>query len=106
MTPIRQEAAAQEAFAAAYSGDPDGFVPGVVAVSDHVLVSEWLDGIPIARIIAGGTTAQRNRAGTLIIRFLFSGPARVRLLHADPHPGNFRLLAGGRLGETATPEDF
>ena len=96
--PIRQEAAAQEAFAAAYSGDPDVFVPGVVAVSDHVLASEWLDGIPIARIIAGGTTAQRNRAGTLITRFLFSGPARVRLLHADPHPGNFRLLAGGRLG--------
>lgn len=68
------------------------------AFSDHVLVSEWLDGIPIARIIAGGTTAQRNRAGTLITRFLFSGPARVRLLHADPHPGNFCLLAGGRLG--------
>jgi predicted unusual protein kinase regulating ubiquinone biosynthesis (AarF/ABC1/UbiB family) len=90
VTPIRQEAAAQEAFAAAYSGDPDVFVPGVVAVSDHVLVS--------ARIIAGGTTAQRNRVGTLISRFLFSGPARVRLLHADPHPGNFRLLAGGRLG--------
>src|ERR1039458_6535044 len=31
-------------------------------------------------------------------RFLFSGPARVRLLHADPHPGNFRLLPDGRLG--------
>ena len=68
------------------------------AVSDHVLVSEWLDGIPLATIIADGTTAQRNRAGIMIIRFLFSGPARVRLLHADPHPGNFRLLADGRLG--------
>ena len=34
----------------------------------------------------------------MIIRFLFSGPARVGLLHADPHPGNFRLLADGRLG--------
>jgi hypothetical protein len=34
----------------------------------------------------------------MIIRFLFSGPARVGLLHADPHPGNFRLLARGRLG--------
>ena len=54
MTPIRQEAAAQEAFAAAYSGDPDVFVPCVVAISDHVLVSEWLDGIPIARSIACG----------------------------------------------------
>ena len=94
----RLEAAAQQAFAAAYASDPDVCVPGVVAVSDHVLVSEWLDGIPLAGIIAGGTAAQRDRAGIMMIRFLFSGPARVRLLHADPHPGNFRLLADGRLG--------
>ncbi len=94
----RLEAAAQQAFAAAYVGDPDVCVPRVVSVSDHVLVSEWLDGIPLARIIAGGTAAERDRAGIMIIRFLFSGPARVRLLHADPHPGNFRLLADGRLG--------
>ena len=94
----RLEAAAQQAFAACYAGDPDVCVPGVVCVSDHVLVSEWLDGIPLASIIAGGTAAQRDRAGIMIIRFLFSGPARVRLLHADPHPGNFRLLADGRLG--------
>jgi predicted unusual protein kinase regulating ubiquinone biosynthesis (AarF/ABC1/UbiB family)/HSP20 family molecular chaperone IbpA len=94
----RLEAAAQEAFATAYAGSPEIRVPRVVAVSDHVLVSEWLDGIPLAEIIADGTTAQRNRTGVMIIRFLFSGPARVGLLHADPHPGNFRLLADGRLG--------
>jgi predicted unusual protein kinase regulating ubiquinone biosynthesis (AarF/ABC1/UbiB family) len=29
---------------------------------------------------------------------LFSSPARTGLLHADPHPGNFRLLDDGRLG--------
>ena len=92
------EAAAQGAFAAAYAGDPDVCVPGVVCVSDHVLVTDWLGGIPLASIIAGGTAAQRDRAGIMIIRFLFSGPARVGLLHADPHPGNFRLLADGRLG--------
>ncbi|HJY55763.1 MAG TPA: AarF/UbiB family protein, partial [Streptosporangiaceae bacterium] len=47
----RLEAAAQDAFAAAYAGDPDVCVPRVVCVSDHVLVSEWLDGIPLAKII-------------------------------------------------------
>jgi predicted unusual protein kinase regulating ubiquinone biosynthesis (AarF/ABC1/UbiB family)/HSP20 family molecular chaperone IbpA len=94
----RLEAASQQAFAAAWAGDPDVVVPRVVCVSDHVLVSEWLDGIPLAAVIAGGTTAQRQRAGIVLIRFLFSGPTRVRLLHADPHPGNFRLLADGRLG--------
>ena len=94
----RLEAASQEDFAAAYAGDPDVWVPQVVAVTDHVLVSEWMGGIPLARIIAGGTIAERNRAGVMIARFLFSGPARASLLHADPHPGNFRLLADGRLG--------
>jgi len=94
----RLEAASQQAFAVVYAGDPDVCVPRVVSVSDHVLVSEWMDGIPLARIIADGTAAERNRAGIMIIRFLFSGPARVSLLHADPHPGNFRLLADGRLG--------
>ena len=94
----RLEAATQDAFAATYAGGPDVCVPRVVCVSDHVLVSEWLDGIPLAAIIAGGTAAQRDRAGIMMIRFLFSGPARVGLLHADPHPGNFRLLADGRLG--------
>jgi predicted unusual protein kinase regulating ubiquinone biosynthesis (AarF/ABC1/UbiB family)/HSP20 family molecular chaperone IbpA len=94
----RREGAAQQVFAACYAGDPDVCVPGVVWVSDHVLVSEWLDGIPLARIIAGGTAAERDRAGIMMIRFLFSGPERVGLLHADPHPGNFRLLADGRLG--------
>jgi HSP20 family molecular chaperone IbpA len=94
----RLEAAAQQAFAAAYAGDPDVCVPRVVAVSDRVLVSEWLDGTPLAAVIADGTAAQRDRAGAMMIRFLFSGPARAGLLHADPHPGNFRLLADGRLG--------
>ncbi len=94
----RREAAAQQAFAAAYAGDPDVCVPRVVWVSDRVLVSEWVDGIPLAGVIAGGTAAERDRAGAMMIRFLFSGPARVKLLHADPHPGNFRLLGDGRLG--------
>ena len=94
----RLEAASQEAFAVAYAGDPDVLVPHVVAATGRVLVSEWVGGIPLARVIAGGTAAERNRARTMIIRFLFSGPARVSLLHADPHPGNFRLLADGRLG--------
>ncbi len=32
------------------------------------------------------------------MEFLLAGPARAGLLHADPHPGNFRLLPDGRFG--------
>jgi predicted unusual protein kinase regulating ubiquinone biosynthesis (AarF/ABC1/UbiB family) len=92
------EAAAQRAFAAAYAGDPDICVPGVVTETDHVLVTEWMDGTPLSKIISNGSKEERDRAGIMLTRFLFSGPARAGLLHADPHPGNFRLLADGRLG--------
>jgi predicted unusual protein kinase regulating ubiquinone biosynthesis (AarF/ABC1/UbiB family) len=92
------EASAQRGFAQAYRGDPDFSVPDVVAGTEHVLVSEWMDGTPLSKIISGGTKEQRDRAGILLTRFLFSGPARAGLLHADPHPGNFRLLDDGRLG--------
>lgn len=92
------EADAQRAFSAAYRGDPDIAVPDVVAQADRVLVTEWIDGVPLSRIMNSGTRAERDRAGLLFVRMLFSGPARAGLLHADPHPGNFRLLPDRRLG--------
>jgi hypothetical protein len=94
----RLEARWQQAFAEAYRNDPDIVVPWPVAAGDHVLVSEWLEGTPLADVIAHGEQDRRDRAGQLLCRFLWSGPARAGLLHADPHPGNFRLLPDGRLG--------
>lgn len=97
------EAQAQREHAAEFADDPAVLVPDVVHQSDQVLVTEWIDGIPLADVISGGTDEERDRAGQLLAHFLFSGPARTGLLHADPHPGNFRLLPddqgdGWRLG--------
>lgn len=86
------EARAQREHAVEFEDDPDVVIPGVVHQSEQVLVTEWIDGVPLSEVIADGTTEQRDRAGQLLARFLFSGPARTGLLHADPHPGNFRLL--------------
>jgi predicted unusual protein kinase regulating ubiquinone biosynthesis (AarF/ABC1/UbiB family) len=94
----RLEATSQQAFAEAFDGDPDIMVPKVITATDHVLVSEWVDGIPLAEIIATGSQEQRDAVGLQLVRFLFSGPARAGLLHADPHPGNFRVRPDGRLG--------
>ncbi|MDN3294651.1 AarF/ABC1/UbiB kinase family protein [Streptomyces ficellus] len=95
------EAQAQREHAEEFADDPDVVVPDVVHQCDQVLVTEWIDGIPLADVIADGTPEQRDRAGQLLARFLFSGPARTGLLHADPHPGNFRLLPGADGGEDA-----
>ncbi|SDQ43887.1 ABC1 kinase family protein [Thermostaphylospora chromogena] len=92
------EAEAQHAFAQEYADDPDFRIPDVVAVNEQVIVTEWMDGTPLSRIIAEGSKEERDRAGLLLVRFLFSSPARVGMLHADPHPGNFRITPDGRFG--------
>ncbi len=92
-----QEADNQRAFAAGYAGDPDFLVPRVVASAPKVIVSEWVEGTSLGRIIASGTPDQRNRAGSLLTELHFAAPARVGLLHADPHPGNYLLTDDNRL---------
>jgi predicted unusual protein kinase regulating ubiquinone biosynthesis (AarF/ABC1/UbiB family) len=91
------EADAQTTFADAYRDDSDILVPDVVAVADRVLITRWVGGVPLSRVIAEGTRDHRDRAGLLLVRLFASGPVRARRLHGDPHPGNFRLLADGRL---------
>jgi predicted unusual protein kinase regulating ubiquinone biosynthesis (AarF/ABC1/UbiB family) len=92
------EAEAQAQFAAAYEGSPDIAIPRPVAHGGKVLVSEWMEGTPLSELIAHGSQEERDRVGLLYVRFLFSGPALAGLLHADPHPGNYRVLPDGRLG--------
>ncbi len=99
----RNEAANQRAFAKAFDGHPELVVPKVVASAPKVIVTEWLEGTPVSQIIKSGAAdpegslTLRNRVALLMGRFHFSSPETVGLLHADPHPGNFMMLADGRL---------
>lgn len=94
----RAEADAQTLFAQAFDGDPDVYVPPVVFASDRVLVTEWLTGRPLIDMARQGDQPSRDATGVRFQRFALSAPARTGLLHADPHPGNFRVLEDGRLG--------
>lgn len=92
------EARQQSVFAAAYADDPDFRVPRVVMQRGDVIVSEWLDGVALTRVVAGGAQPERDRAGLLALRFVLSSAERTGLLYGDPHPGNFRIMPDGRLG--------
>lgn len=91
-----QEAQHQQTFADAFRDDPDIVVPDVIAHTDQALVSTWLESSgSLADVIDNGTQAERDDYGLRYVRFLFAGPVRTGLLHADPHPGNYRVLADG-----------
>jgi predicted unusual protein kinase regulating ubiquinone biosynthesis (AarF/ABC1/UbiB family) len=92
------EAEAQATFAEAFRDDPTFAIPDVVTHTPHVLVTEWLDGVPLSRLIASGSKEDRDLGARRYMEFLLAGPERAGLLHADPHPGNFRLTDDGRFG--------
>ncbi len=88
------EAEAQRGFAAAFAEDDCFVVPDVVADAGTVLVTEWMDSQgSLARVIREGTQEERDHLGLLFLRFMFEAPGRTGMLHADPHPGNFRQVA-------------
>ena len=72
-------------------------IPKIVASAPKVVVSEWVTGTPLAQIISSGTKQQRDDVAAKLAEFEISSPARVGLLHGDPHPGNFQILDDGRL---------
>lgn len=93
------EAQAGATFAAAFADDPEIVIPIPIHHTERLLVTTWLESeYSLAKIIADGTQEERDHYGEIYGRFMFAGPQRAGLLHADPHPGNFRIMADGRLG--------
>ncbi|MFW0792013.1 ABC1 kinase family protein [Gordonia sp. CPCC 205333] len=93
----RAEADNQRRFAQVFADDENVRIPAVVASAPKVVVSEWVDGVGLRRVIESGSRAEQDRAARLLIEFELSSPRRVGLLHGDPHPGNFMIAEDGRL---------
>ncbi len=94
----RLEAENQRAFAKAYQNHPHFVVPAVVASAPKVVIAEWMEGIPLAKIIRDGTVEQRDLMGSRLFELTYDAPRRLELMHGDAHPGNFMLLPEGKMG--------
>jgi predicted unusual protein kinase regulating ubiquinone biosynthesis (AarF/ABC1/UbiB family) len=94
----RLEADNQRAFAKAYRDHPHFVVPAIVASAPKVVVAEWMEGIPMAKIIREGTVEQRDLMGTRLFELTYDAPRRIEMMHGDAHPGNFMLLPEGKMG--------
>lgn len=91
---LENEAQAQRRFHRALRHHPFLVVPAPVTRLAHaeVLVSEWIDGVPLA------SAPDRDRDGAAARLVLFAlGAARAGIVHADLHPEDVLVLADGRL---------
>jgi predicted unusual protein kinase regulating ubiquinone biosynthesis (AarF/ABC1/UbiB family) len=97
------EADSQRTFARSLADDPKVRIPKVIASAPKAIITEWMPGRPLSEFVhhpAADDEEQKLRdwIGETVMELHFSSPARVGLLHSDPHHGNFRLLPDGRLG--------
>jgi len=92
------EAQNQRSLARIFRGHPFIVVPDVVTrmSRERVIVSEFVEGTGFEQL-KRYPQADRDRLGEIIFRFFFGCLCRHHQFSGDPHPGNFMLLADGRV---------
>src|SRR5215213_978297 len=92
------EAQNQRSFARAYRDHPFIYVPEVITRLSRrrVLVTELVEGIGFEEIKELGDE-ERSRFGEIVYRGSFGSIYHLQHFNADPHPGNYILMADGRV---------
>jgi ubiquinone biosynthesis protein len=96
----RIEARNADAIASTMPSDAPIRVPYVYKElsTSRVLVMEWLDGRSVREVDWGDTRiADRVKLADSLLRTFLEQMLQEGVFHADPHPGNVMLLAGGEL---------
>src|SRR5215218_5699018 len=93
------EAQHQRAVSRAHRDHPFAYVPEVFTElsSRRVLVTELIEGARFEEI-KRRDEATRDRVGEMVFRFYFGLVHHLRRVSGDPHPGNYLLMADGRVG--------
>jgi predicted unusual protein kinase regulating ubiquinone biosynthesis (AarF/ABC1/UbiB family) len=92
------EAQNQRSFARAYRGHPFIYVPEVITRLSRrrVLVTELVEGMGFEEI-KELPHPERSRFGEIVFRGSFGSIYHLQHFNADPHPGNYILMADGRV---------
>jgi predicted unusual protein kinase regulating ubiquinone biosynthesis (AarF/ABC1/UbiB family) len=92
------EAQSQRTFSRNYRGHPFIYVPDVLTRLSRrrVLVTEYVEGVGFEEV-KQLSQDQRDRFGEIVFRFSFGSIYHLQHFNADPHPGNYLLMADGRV---------
>lgn len=65
----------------------------------RILTMDWMEGVLLQEYFSSGATqTQRNQTGQYLWDFFLYQMKVLRVVHADPHPGNFMVVENGDLG--------
>ncbi|HEY2370845.1 MAG TPA: AarF/ABC1/UbiB kinase family protein [Polyangiaceae bacterium] len=94
-----KEAEIADVFRKIHKGDPDIVVPRVhhSLSTKRVLTADLIGGTDYAQFCADASQADKDAAAQTIWRFMMRALMKHALLYADPHPGNYRFMGGGKV---------
>ena len=94
-----REAEISNVFRRVHEGDDDIVVPHVhqSLSTKRVLTCDLIEGQDYATFCATASQEDKDRAAQTIWRFMMRPLMKHALLYADPHPGNYRFLGGGKV---------
>lgn len=95
-----QEAANIHQFHELWGSDPDVRVPKVYGShsTERVLTLDRLEGVHVDEFAQTASPQAKQRAGETLARLYYTMAFRHRVLHADPHPGNYLFTEDGTVG--------
>jgi predicted unusual protein kinase regulating ubiquinone biosynthesis (AarF/ABC1/UbiB family) len=95
-----QEAANIAEYRRLFAGDDRVRIPAVHPgwSTERVLTMDRLDGVHIDEFVRTGSRAAIERAGQTLGELHYHQTFELRVLHADPHPGNYLFEPDGRIG--------
>lgn len=95
----RREADNAEQFRRMHEGDDEVVIPKIFhALSTRrVITAELIGGADYATFCRDASPTERDAVSATIWRFMFRSLFKHGWLYADPHPGNYRFLGGGRV---------
>ena len=95
-----QEAANIAEYSRLFADDERVRIPGVHPrwSSDRVLTMDRLDGLHVDDFVREGSREAIERAGQTLGELHYLQTFKLRVLHADPHPGNYLFEPDGRIG--------
>jgi predicted unusual protein kinase regulating ubiquinone biosynthesis (AarF/ABC1/UbiB family) len=95
-----QEAVNLQQFAEAFASDPRVRIPRLhhALCTERVLTMDELPGRHLDAFLVDATREARQRAGATLADLYYHQVFTLRMLHADPHPGNYLFEDDGRVG--------
>ncbi len=94
-----KEAELADVFRRIHRDDPDILVPRVhhSLSTKRVLTADFASGTDYASFCAESSQPDKDAAAQTIWRFMMRALMKHAVLYADPHPGNYRFMGGGKV---------